>query len=169
VVERFNRTLKNDIWKMLYTQWQLQMGRRTAASRVRLQRAQASHHRPADVTLAIAERLLDTVYNAIKIMGPAKFKAGNSICVSKYKTIFEKGYMPNWTIEVFTFVKAAYQFRNLFTRLSGKICRWNVLRTSCSSGRVSRGESTAQEGRQSVRQVAGIRSHNSWIHKNNVI
>jgi len=89
-VERFNRTLKNDIWKMLYTQWQLQMGRRTAASRVRLQRAQASHHRPADVTPAIAERLLDTVYSAIKIMGPAKFKVGNSICVSKYKTIFEK-------------------------------------------------------------------------------
>ncbi|XP_018046647.1 PREDICTED: uncharacterized protein LOC108686078 [Atta colombica] len=52
--------------------------------------------RPADVTPAIAERLLDTVYSAIKIAGPSKFKVGDSVCVSKYKTIFEKGYTPNW-------------------------------------------------------------------------
>jgi len=40
----------------------------------------------------------------IKIAGPSKFKEGDSVCVSKYKTIFEKGYIPNWT-EVFTIVK----------------------------------------------------------------
>ena len=52
----------------------------------------------------IAERLLDTMYSAIKIAGPAKFK-GDSVCVSKYKTIFEKDYTPNWTTEVLTIVK----------------------------------------------------------------
>ncbi|XP_077272828.1 uncharacterized protein LOC143903249 [Temnothorax americanus] len=46
--------------------------------------------RPVDVTPAIAERLLATVYSAIKIAGPAKFK---------------KGYTPNWTTEVFKIVK----------------------------------------------------------------
>ncbi|XP_018315637.1 uncharacterized protein [Mycetomoellerius zeteki] len=51
--------------------------------------------RPADVTPAIAERLLGTVYSAIKIAGAAKFKVGDSVRVSKYKTIFEKGYTPN--------------------------------------------------------------------------
>jgi len=61
--------------------------------------------RPADVTPAIAERLLDTVYSAIKIAGPSKFNLGDSVRVSKYKTIFEKGYTSNWTIEVFTIVK----------------------------------------------------------------
>jgi len=59
--------------------------------------------RPADVIPA--ERLLDTVYSAIKIAGPSKFKVGYSVRVSKYKTIFEKGYTPNWTTEVFTIVK----------------------------------------------------------------
>ena len=51
--------------------------------------------RPSDVTSAIAEKLLGTVYSAIKIAGPAKFKVGDSVRVSKYKTIFEKGYTPN--------------------------------------------------------------------------
>ncbi|XP_077259097.1 uncharacterized protein LOC143895678 [Temnothorax americanus] len=61
--------------------------------------------RLVDVTPAIAERLLATVYSAIKIAGPAKFKAGDSVRFSKYKTIFEKGYTPNWTTEVFKIVK----------------------------------------------------------------
>ena len=46
--------------------------------------------RSADVTATIAERLLDTVYSAIKIADPSKFKGGDSVRVSKYKTIFEE-------------------------------------------------------------------------------
>jgi len=45
------------------------------------------------------------MYSAIKIADPSKFKVGDSVRVSKYKTIFEKGYTPNWTTEVFTIVK----------------------------------------------------------------
>jgi len=30
----------------------------------------------------------------------------DSVCESKFKTIFEKDYTPNWTSEVFTVVKA---------------------------------------------------------------
>ncbi|XP_012054324.1 PREDICTED: uncharacterized protein LOC105617376 [Atta cephalotes] len=86
----------------VYTQRQLQVNRR--ASRVRLQSAyRIIGMRPTHVTPAIAERLLDMVYSAIKIAGPSKFKVGNSVRVSK--TIFEKGYTPNWTTEVFTIVK----------------------------------------------------------------
>ena len=50
---------------------------------------------PADVTSVIAEKLLCTVYSAIKIADPAKFKVGDSVRVSKYKTTFKKGYTPN--------------------------------------------------------------------------
>ena len=55
--------------------------------------------RPADVTPAIAERLLDMVYSAIKIAGPAKFKVG--VRMNKYKTVFEKSYTPNWTTKIY--------------------------------------------------------------------
>jgi len=61
--------------------------------------------RPIDVTPAIADKLLTTVYNHIKIATPAKFKVGDPVRVSKFKTIFEKGYTPNWTTEMFKIVK----------------------------------------------------------------
>jgi len=45
------------------------------------------------------------VYSAIKVAGPAKFEVSDSVRVSKYKTIFEKDYTPNWTTEVFKIFK----------------------------------------------------------------
>jgi len=79
--------------------------------------------RPVDVTPAVAQKLLTTVYNHIKIAGPAKFKVGHSV-VSKYKTIFEKGYTPNWTTEVFKIVKV--QRTNPVTYLLEDYCGKSV-------------------------------------------
>jgi len=58
-----------------------------------------------DVPPAVAERFLTTVYSTIKIAGPAKFKVGDLVHVNKYKTVFEKGYILNWTTDVFKIVK----------------------------------------------------------------
>jgi len=80
-------------------------GSTCTASRVELQCSKASSMRPVDVIPAVVERHLATMYSAIKIAGPAKFKVGDLVRVSKYKTVFEKSYTPNWTIEVFKIVK----------------------------------------------------------------
>ncbi|XP_036147378.1 uncharacterized protein LOC118647172 [Monomorium pharaonis] len=61
--------------------------------------------RPIDVTPAIAKKLLTTVYSHIKIAASARFKVGDSVRVSKFKTVFEKGYTPNWTTEIFKIIK----------------------------------------------------------------
>jgi len=83
--------------------------------------------RPVDVIPVVAERLLATVYSAIKIAGPAKFKVSDSVHVSKYKTIFEKGYTPNWR-EIFKIIKVQRTSRNLSTRgLSRKTYSWDIL------------------------------------------
>ncbi|XP_029679905.1 uncharacterized protein LOC115245635 [Formica exsecta] len=60
--------------------------------------------RPVDVTPAIADKLLNTVYSNIKIAAPAKFKVADPVRVSKFKTIFEKSFTPNWT-EIFRTIK----------------------------------------------------------------
>ncbi|XP_025262346.1 uncharacterized protein LOC112637262 [Camponotus floridanus] len=57
--------------------------------------------RPIDVTPARASRLLSTVYSHPKIAAPGKFRLNDTMRVSKYKTLFEKGYTPNWTTEIF--------------------------------------------------------------------
>ncbi|XP_070169701.1 uncharacterized protein [Polyergus mexicanus] len=61
--------------------------------------------RPIDVTPAIADKLLNTVYSNIKIAAPARFKVADPVRVSKFKTIFEKGFTPNWTTEIFRITK----------------------------------------------------------------
>ncbi|KYN02528.1 hypothetical protein ALC62_06654 [Cyphomyrmex costatus] len=61
--------------------------------------------RPIDVTLPVAKRLLSTVYSHVKIAPPTKFKIDDPVRVSKFKTIFKKGYTPNWSTEIFHIAK----------------------------------------------------------------
>jgi len=105
-VERFNRTLKNNMWKIftLYGNYKWIDALPSLVSDYNARKHRTIGMRPL-VTPAVAERLLTTVYNRIKIAGPAKFKIGDSVRVSKYKIIFEKGYTPNWTTEEFKIVK----------------------------------------------------------------
>jgi len=65
----------------------------------------ARKHRTIGMRPVDPERFLATMYSATKIASPAEFKVGDSVRVSKYKTIFEKSYMPNWTTEMFKIVK----------------------------------------------------------------
>ncbi|XP_029680860.1 uncharacterized protein LOC115246281 [Formica exsecta] len=61
--------------------------------------------RPVDVTPTIADKLLNTVCSNIKIAAPARFKVADPVRVSKFKTIFEKGFTLNWTTEIFRITK----------------------------------------------------------------
>lgn len=69
---------------------------------------------PNEVNSENKQHLLDTVYNykrvlpAKKIRRIAKFKVGDHVRMSRYRTTFEKGYTPNWTNEIFTIRKVQY-------------------------------------------------------------
>lgn len=110
VVERFNRTLKNNMWKMFTLngsyRWIDDLARLVAEYNARKHRTIGA--RPSDVTPAMADRLLRTVYSNVKIAGPARFKVGDPVRVSKFKTVFAKGYTPNWTTEVFRVKKVQH-------------------------------------------------------------
>ncbi|XP_025162490.1 uncharacterized protein LOC112590390 [Harpegnathos saltator] len=84
----------------------IQMDRFVTMSRCQIQRAKALNYRYVSCRCyKIADKLLLTVYNNLKIAAPARFKVGGSVRVSKFKTIFEKGYTSNWTTEVFKIIK----------------------------------------------------------------
>ncbi|XP_018313642.1 uncharacterized protein [Mycetomoellerius zeteki] len=136
VVERFNRTIKNDMWKMF--------------------------------TL--------NGYSAIKIAGPAKFKVGDSVRMSKYKTVFEKGYTPNWTTEVFTIVKV--QRTNPVTYLLedyrgksvvGAFYEHELHRATHPDVYLVEKVLRRKGDKVYVKWLGFDGSHNLWIHKNNVI
>ncbi|XP_011706465.1 PREDICTED: uncharacterized protein LOC105461652, partial [Wasmannia auropunctata] len=107
VVDRFNRTLKNNMWKQFTHngnyRWIDLLPRLMSEYNVRKHRTIGM--RPVDVTLAIVNKLLTTVNNRVKIAAPARFKVDDLVRVSKFKTIFDKGYTSNWITEVFKIIK----------------------------------------------------------------
>ena len=59
--------------------------------------------KPQDVTAEDEEKLMHRFKKQRKIpRRKPKFKVGDRVRVSKHKLVFEKGYTPNWTTEIFT-------------------------------------------------------------------
>lgn len=61
--------------------------------------------KPINVNKKNEESLLASVYGNIKIADKPKFKIGEIVRISKYKHLFQKGYTPNWTTELFKIAK----------------------------------------------------------------
>jgi len=119
VIEEFNRTLKNDMLKQFTHnknyKW-IDCYRISSLSTMR--KYQTISMRPIDVISIIADKLLNTMYSN-QIVALPRFKEDD--LVSKFKTIFEKGYTSNWTTEVFRIVKVQKTNNDISTeRLSWK-------------------------------------------------
>lgn len=74
---------------------------------------------PNEVNYKNEQHLLNTVYNykrkiksselaASSRRRTARFKVGDHVRISKYRNLFDKGYTPNWTAEIFTIKKIQY-------------------------------------------------------------
>lgn len=112
IIERFNRTIKNKI----YQQFSLRGNYKWLDILPELVNDyNSSRHRtikmaPKDVNSDNEQELLNTVYNYNRIIPykNVKFKVGDHVRLSKYKNVFAKGYLPNWTTEIFIIRKIKY-------------------------------------------------------------
>ncbi|XP_025264476.1 uncharacterized protein LOC112639392 [Camponotus floridanus] len=132
--------------------------------------------RPIDVTPARASRLLSTVYSHPKIAAPGKFRPNDPVRVSKYKTLFEKGYTPNWTAEIFRVAEvrrtnpATYLLKDSRGEsIAGGFYEHELQRVSDPDvylvERVLRRKGDAVL----VKWLGMDRSHNSWIDKADIL
>lgn len=106
IVERFNRTLKNKMWKRFSLngsyEWIGML--EDLIFDYNDTRHRTIRMKPNDVSIHDEKRLLTTVYHQpwkITTKTESKFDVGDSVRLSKYKNIFAKGYTPNWTTEIF--------------------------------------------------------------------
>ena len=109
VVERFNRTLKQLMWRMFTTSSSYHYLDQLD-DLVNGNYNQSVHRsikmRPADVNENNASEVWNNLYrNLFKKPTKYKFKVGDQVKISKHKRIFEKGYLPSWTEETFTVAK----------------------------------------------------------------
>ena len=108
IVERWNRTMKNRMWKMFSANnntvyWDkldklVDDYNNTKHSSVKMTPIEASKKENE-------EKVFVNLYGDLIYWKPKKpkFSIGDKVRISKYKRrIFDKGYTPNWTEEVFT-------------------------------------------------------------------
>ncbi|KAL6417674.1 hypothetical protein ACFW04_014400 [Cataglyphis niger] len=131
--------------------------------------------RPVDVTPR-AEKLLNTVYSNIKIAAPAKFKPGDPVRVSKFKTIFEKGFTPNWTTEIFRITKVqrtnpeTYLLKDSRNEpIAGEFYEHELLRVFDPDVYLVEKVLRRRGDEVYVKWLGMDETHNSWINKTAVL
>lgn len=108
VCERFNRTLKNKMWKEFSLRGTYKWIDKLSdfISSYNNTKHRTIKMKPKDVTSENEKYLLRTVYGKLRVkpisMRKGRFKIGDKVRISKVKHVFEKGYTPNWTTEIFT-------------------------------------------------------------------
>lgn len=106
VVERFNRTLKHRIWRYFTSKF---TSKWTDVLQDAVHAYNHSVHRmikkrPVDVSTVEA---VDAVRERMQARpkpprGKNDINVGDKVRISKVKSVFAKGYLPNWTEEIFT-------------------------------------------------------------------
>ena len=104
IVERFNRTLKSRLWKYftmtLKQKW-------TDVLQDTVHAYNHSKHRtlgmrPVDVNDGNVDDVRQIWSSGRPSTARSAFKVGDLVRISKMKSVFAKGYLPNWTEELFT-------------------------------------------------------------------
>lgn len=177
IVERFNRTLKSKMWKRFSLQ-----GSYKWISTIKDIVKEYNHtkHRtiqmaPVNVKKVDEKRLLSTVYSNIKSFKRGKFQVGDSVRISYNPKLFEKGYTPNWSTEIFqirkvqitnpvTYLLSDYQKNNInggFYEQELQLCKYpNTYLID---------KIVKKKGNEVYVKWLGFdKSHNSWISNNHL-
>ena len=103
IVERLNRTLKEKMWTMFTVKGSYKW--LSVLPKIVKQYNNTVHStigmKPKDVRQKHVKGILDRLSSKLKRSTP-RFKAGDKVRISKYDKVFAKGYLGNWTNEIFT-------------------------------------------------------------------
>lgn len=178
IVERFNRTLKEKMWK----QFSMQGTYKYLDLLEKLtNKYNDTYHRtiqmkPKDVKKSDEKRLLKTAYNYNIRLVKNKYRVGESVRISKYKHVFEKGYTPNWTTEIFKIVAVSNKFPITYTiedlsgnQIAGRFYEYEIQRVSNPDVYLVEKILSRKEGKVFVKWLGFDSKHNSWINSKDLI
>ena len=106
LVERFNRTLKNVMWRDFSARGSYKWVNRLPE--LVHEYNNVRKHRTIGMTPVQAVQKPDQVRLKLRKISdnlPVKFCVGDKVRISVHKSMFDKGYLPNWSTELFTIVK----------------------------------------------------------------
>lgn len=178
VCERFNRTLKTNMWREFNHQgshnWLKILQQLLYNYNHKVHRT--IHMRPVDVTKKFEKHLLQTVYSHIKISYKGKYKVGDFVRISKHKHIFQKGYEPNWSTEIFIIDKVqltnpvTYKLKDLHNNsIEGGFYEFELQKTTHSNVYLVEKILRKKGSQVYVKWLGFNNTHNSWVDKSNII
>lgn len=179
IVERFNRTLLTKLWKYLSLQgthkwWS---GLQSLVNQYNNSKHRTIKCKPIDVNKSNEELLLHRVYKNKTILHEVyQFNENDYVRISKYKNIFEKGYTPNWTTEIFQIRKkqATNPITYLLTDLSDRDIKGTFYKEELQKVRypdVYLVEKILRKKKDKVfvKWLGFDDSFNSWINKTDIL
>ena len=184
VVERFNRTLKTSMWKYFYAngtyKWVNVLDDLTRNYN------QTKHSvilmKPIDVNESNKDEVWITLFGyGIDEFPRPKFSLNETVRISKYKNIFEKGYEANFTEEIFKIVKIYRGDPNMYALedherepIIGKFYE-NELSAVDKKDDVYRVEKVLKRKKVKGKEMVLVKwlgysnKHNSWVPKKDII
>lgn len=178
IVERFNKTLKNKMWPRFNLQGHYNW---TSILDDIIKEYNNTKHRtvkmkPVDINFRNEELILNSVYNRIKKFTPGRFKKGDYVRISKEKGIFSKGYLPNWSTEIFKIenVKMTYPVTYELSDLNNNIIRGNfyeqeIQKTNFINTYLVEKILKKRKNEIFVKWLGFDSTHNSWINTNDLV
>lgn len=181
IVERFNRTLMSKMWKAFSLngsyKWVKTLQEVTELYNNTIHRT--IKMKPSEVTSENAENILHTQYkknNLLNTENNNKYEINDYVRISKYKTLFEKGYTPSWSTEIFQVYKIlstnpkTYLLKDSTDqKISGAFYEYELLKTKYPNIHLIEKIIRRKGVKLFVKWLGFDASHNSWIHKNDFV
>ena len=177
IIERFNRTLKTKMWKRFSLQgnykWYDVLPELIAEYNNTIHRSIGM--KPKDVTSSHEENLVKLLNKSNCKAKKPIFKIGDHVRVSRLKPIFEKGYTPNWSPEIFTVVKVqktkpvTYKLKDYQNQqLDGGFYEFELLRVKNPDIYLIEKVIRKRGNQVYVKWLGFDSTHNSWIEKSDM-
>ena len=186
IVERFNRTLKSKVLKYftmtLKEKWTNVLQDVVSAYNNSVHRTIG--YRPIDVTSANVGDVRDELYKkkSKAINETRDIKIGDVVRIFKVKSVFAKGYLPNWTEELFTvtdintkYSPTTYKLKDYNEEvIEGSFYRHEIQKVSHTDDtflveKIIRTQKRGNESWCLVKWQGYPSSMNSWVRKRDVV
>ncbi|CAI6352828.1 unnamed protein product [Macrosiphum euphorbiae] len=174
IAERFNRTLKGKMYKEFTARGSHEW---VSILPKLLDEYNNSYHRTIGMTplqadsnpasVVIKHREINTVKN--------KFKVGDNVRISTQKGVFTKGYLPNWSTEIFEIIKinktlpVTYQLQDYMGKpIAGCFYSEEIYKTNFPNEYLIEKIIRKKQNQMYVKWLGFDNTHNSWINRSDV-
>lgn len=182
IIERFNRTLKTSMYKRFslrgdYVWFDILSDL--------IKKYNNTFHRtigmkPIEVNKSneklVLERIKKQTTPAVEKCPPKSFLIGDKVRISKYKNVFAKGYLPNWTNEVFEVYRVQPTIPETYILkdnkgeiLQGSFYGHEMLKSTIGDIYLVEKILKRKKDKLYVRWLGFDRSHDAWVAKKDLL